>query len=80
LEAQAALAEGEINIVEQFFAHQVTVADLREGENSLTDLWFGYHEHRLSIDENVPVDGSLRARVRAEFHLPKEIDFRMRSA
>ncbi len=80
LEAQAALAEGELQVVEQFFSNQVIVADLREGENSLTDLWFGYHERRLSIDENVPVDEYLRARVRAEFPLPEEIDFRMRSA
>jgi hypothetical protein len=80
LEAQAALAEGELQIVEQFFSNQVIVADLREGENSLTDLWFGYHERRLSIDENIPVDDSLRARVRAEFPLPEEIDFRIRSA
>jgi len=80
LEARAALAEGELQIVEQFFSNQVIVADLREGENSFTDLWFGYHERRLSIDENIPVDETLRARVRADFPLPEEIDFRMRSA
>ena len=80
MEAQAALAEGELEKVEKFFSNQVIVADLREGENTLTDLWFGCHEHRLSIEENVAVNDSLRARVRAEFPLPKEIDFRMRSA
>jgi hypothetical protein len=80
LEAQAALAEGKPQIVQKFFSDQVIVADLREGENSLTDLWFDYHEHRLSSDENVPVDETLRARARTEFPLPEEIDFRMRSA
>jgi len=80
LEAQAALVAGDLKIVSLFFTDRVTVADLREGEDSLSHLWFGYHEQRLSIDKNTPADDSLRARVRAEFPVPEEYDFRMKSS
>ena len=53
------------------------VADLREGERSLSQLWFEFHERRLASQEGHPIDEALRARVRAEFPVPPEIDFRM---
>jgi hypothetical protein len=31
----------------------------------------------MSAEENVPIDDALRARVRSEFPVPQEIDFRM---
>jgi hypothetical protein len=77
LEAQAALAAGDLQPAERFFADRVTVADLREGENTLSDLWFDFHERRLSAAENVPIDDALRSRVRQEFAVPEELDFRM---
>lgn len=77
LEAQAALAVGDFERVECLFADKVVVVDLREGERSLSHLWFEFHEQRLSAKESVPIDDALRARVRREFPLPKEFDFRM---
>jgi hypothetical protein len=77
LEAQAALAAGDLQPAERFFTDRVSVADLREGENTLSDLWFDFHERRLSAAENVPVDDALRCRVRQEFAVPEELDFRM---
>jgi hypothetical protein len=80
LEAQAALAVRDFEAVERTFAARPVVADMREGEVSLSQLWFDYHERRLSAAENVPIDDALRARVRQAFPVPKEFDFRMRVA
>ena len=55
----------------------IEVADLREGENVLTDLWFGLQEKRIAAAEGVPIDEELRARVRRECVPPPEIDYRM---
>jgi hypothetical protein len=79
LEGQAALAVEDFERVERLFADPPVVDDLREGERSLSLLWFEYHEQRLSVSEKVPVDETLRDRVRREFPVPKEIDFRMSS-
>ena len=77
LQAQAALAENNLATVARFFEDKVIVDDLREGERSLTDLWFGYQARRVSMEENVPLNNSLRARIREEYPLPNEFDFSM---
>jgi len=77
LEAQAALAAGELDRVEGILSEGPVLEDLREGEVSLTELWYGLHEQRLSQAEGRPVDDQLRERVRREFPPPSAIDFRM---
>jgi hypothetical protein len=77
LEAQAALAVGDLRPAERFFADEVVVADLREGETSLSNLWFEFHERRLSAEDNAPIDETLRSRVRQECPVPEAFDFRM---
>ncbi|MFQ6131028.1 MAG: DUF5107 domain-containing protein [Armatimonadota bacterium] len=77
LEGQAALSAGEVDTVKRILDEAPEVDDLREGERSLSDLWFGFHEQRLSAERNVPVDDALREYVRREFPPPEAIDFRM---
>lgn len=77
LEGQAALQAGELERVAQLFDGSLVVDDLREGERSLTDLWFEYHARRVSRKEDVPLDDALRERVRADYPPPQFIDFRM---
>lgn len=79
LEAQAALVVGDFESVERIFAEEPVVDDMREGEKSLSHLWFDFHEQRLSVAENIPIDDALRARVRREFPVPKQFDFCMTS-
>jgi hypothetical protein len=79
LEAQAALAEGELEKVSEFFEGEIVVADLREGESSLTDLWFDYQALRLSIDEDLPIEDDLINRIRKQISIPTKIDFRMKT-
>jgi hypothetical protein len=56
---------------------QQDFATVREGELTLSELWFGLQEKKLARAEGVEVDEALRARVRKEFPPPYEIDFRM---
>jgi hypothetical protein len=78
LKAQAALAVGDFEQVGQFFADEVVIPDLREGEVSLSDFWFETQLKRLSSQENLEINDQLKARVYREFPVPAHLDFRMK--
>jgi tetratricopeptide (TPR) repeat protein len=75
--AKAAIEISRLDGVERVFSHDF--ATIREGEVSLTDMWFAFQEKRLAAAEKVPVDDKLRERVRRDFPPPRLIDFRMYS-
>lgn len=77
LEAEAALATGDLDRVEAILMSDIEVPDMREGEVSLSNMWYAMHEQRIAAAEGVPVDEALRERVRREFPPPAHIDFRM---
>jgi hypothetical protein len=77
LEGEAALSTGDLERVERVLSEAREIEDLREGEVSLSNLWYGLHERRISAAEGVPVDDALRQRVREQFPPPAHIDFRM---
>lgn len=77
LEAQASLDVGDLKTAQRFFDEKVVVADLREGDHSLSDLWLAYQTKRLMDIEGLSLDDSLRRRVRSEYPIPKDYDFRM---
>jgi len=79
LEARALLAVEEFEAAERMLQGLV-VHDMREGEVSLSELWFTLQEQRLAKREGVPIDEALQARVRQEFPPPAVIDFRMVTA
>ncbi|MEI7437288.1 MAG: DUF5107 domain-containing protein, partial [bacterium] len=70
LEGRAALAAGDLERVAQILKAPPTVDDMQEGEVSLTDIWFGLHEQRLSHAGKIPVDDGLKARVRRDYPPP----------
>lgn len=76
MEAQSALLLGDIKRVEEILQSKPVVPDVREGEVSLSDLWFGMHEKRISKEENLPIDENLKKRVKKDFPPPKWLDFR----
>ena len=78
LEAQAALAVDDFERAEQFFADEVIIPDIREGELSLSDFWFEYQTKRLSDQEKIQINNELRERVYQEFPVPTHLDFRMK--
>jgi len=77
LEAQAALILGRFQQVQDFFAGTVVIPDLREGDRSLSELWYDWQVQRLSTLESVPVDDELRKRVRQDYPVPAGYDFSM---
>lgn len=77
LEAQAALKKGDFKTVDQFFADRVVVPDLREGEITLSDLWYAYQQQRTEFLVGASLDASTRAQIEEKFPLPEELDFRM---
>ncbi len=77
IRAGAELELGRLDSVEVFLRGCDQVPDIREGEVSLTDLWFSLQERRLSEAEGVPVDDALKRRARGGFPPPPHIDFRM---
>ncbi|MFI6817036.1 DUF5107 domain-containing protein [Nonomuraea sp. NPDC050328] len=76
LEAEAALAHGELDRVGELLARGMEIANLREGEDSLDALWFAYHELREARGGEVTPE--VAARARREHPLPAHYDFRMR--
>ena len=78
LEARARLASGDFDGTEAILRDEtLAINDLREGERSLSHLWFEAHEQRLAQQLGVEADDVLKERVRAEFPLPGHLDFRM---
>ena len=75
-EAKARLELGDFDAVERILQRGFVLDDLREGESSLTDLWFSLHEQRLAAREGVAVDETLRKRVRRECPAPAHLEFR----
>ncbi len=76
-EAWAAVECGELDRAGGLLADGIVVADLREGERSLDELWFVYHEARAASAAGRPVDESMRDEVRRAHPLPAAYDFRM---
>ena len=79
LMAVAAIELDDIETVEKLFEDGIVIADMQEGEVSLSDLWFRLQEKRVSAKENIPIDEKFQERIRTEFPPPVEIDFRMRT-
>ena len=77
LQARAALDADQLERCEAILRGGLIVQDNREGEVALTELWFRLGERKLARDAGVPVDDDLRARVRREWPVPPELDFRM---
>ncbi|NQU42771.1 DUF5107 domain-containing protein [bacterium] len=76
IRAQAIFQAGDLDEVEDLLRH-ITVTDIREGETTLSDLWFRIQERRLAQAEGVAIDDALRERVRKECPPPRHLDFRM---
>jgi hypothetical protein len=77
LEARAASDLGDIERAEEILMDgQLEVADLREGEQLLSDLWYTIQEKKASARPHMPRNGELREWVRRNCPPPKRIDFR----
>jgi hypothetical protein len=73
--AHAALKTGHHDEVERVFS--IPFATMREGEATLAELWFAFHENRIARAEGKAVDDAIKARVKRECPVPPNIDFRI---
>jgi tetratricopeptide (TPR) repeat protein len=73
----AHIETGEFARAETMLREETIITDLREGERSLTDLWFRLHLLRIAEREGVMPDEALRERVEREYPPPAHLDFRM---
>ena len=78
LEAQAALKEGELHTVEAFLRERIVPDDLREGETTLTELWFELQRARWGDRIRVDAHGGIEEFDRAQCPIPPELDFAIR--
>jgi tetratricopeptide (TPR) repeat protein len=76
LEAVSAMQMEDLDRVEAILQSRPVVPDIREGEVSLSNLWFELHEKRISKVENIPINDELKKRVRKDFPPPSWLDFR----
>jgi tetratricopeptide (TPR) repeat protein len=76
LEAQAAMATGNTEVVAQFFAETPTVADLREGEDTLETLWFEWQAREIARETGLLPEEARRL-ARRERPVPPAFDFDM---
>lgn len=72
---RVALHFNELEGVEQILDHDF--ANIREGEITLTDLWFAWQAKQIGEEQGIPVDEDLQARVRRELTPPRHLDYRM---
>jgi predicted TPR repeat methyltransferase len=80
LRAMAALEQGDLTAVENYFEGDVDIPNIREKEIALSDLWFRWQEQRVARERGVPIDDALRSKVRRDFPPPMRFDFRLRTA
>ncbi|MFJ6748947.1 DUF5107 domain-containing protein [Streptomyces sp. NPDC091266] len=76
LSARVLLAQGQPAAAREIFDAGIEIADLREGDEVLSDTWYAVAE-RLVAGAG-PVTEDVRARARAEHPLPERYEFRMR--
>ena len=53
------------------------IANIREKETSLTDLWWSFQQQRVARERGLPIDEKLKQLVRREFPPPARFDFRL---
>jgi hypothetical protein len=75
LEARAAIEIGDYRAAESLLAGEFAL--VREGETTLSDLWFMLNERRTAAQEGAVIDDEFRRRIRAQFPPPPNLDFRM---
>ena len=77
LRADALLKLDKLDELNTILKRGIQLNDVREGEISLSELWFRMNCRRISLAEGIPDDEALRARVEKECPPPAHLDFRM---
>ncbi len=76
-EAIAAIAIDDLDRAGRILREPFELAEVREGETISVKAWFAYQEKLIARDEGIPIDETLRERVRKECPPPAHLDFRL---
>jgi hypothetical protein len=79
LRVRAGLALGDTSEAEHYFGSGTTVDDIREGEISVTDVWFQWQALLRSKETGAPFNEELVEQLRNELEPPNQYDFRLYS-
>ena len=71
-----ALREDRLEDAEDLIS-SLTVPNIREGETSLSDLWFEWQALRKAREDNIGISEELLRQLREELTPPSELDFRV---
>ncbi|MDR1061749.1 MAG: DUF5107 domain-containing protein [Clostridiales bacterium] len=79
MRAQAAVMADDFDTGLAILEGGIQMADLREGELALSDLWVLLHARKIAKAEGLAVSDELKARALREHPIPAALDFRMRA-
>jgi tetratricopeptide (TPR) repeat protein len=78
LRIEAFLERNMINSAEKLLLSGIELTDVKEGEVSLTDMWFKLCAMKISKSEKIPLSDELIERAKSECPPPADLDFRMK--
>ncbi|MFV0399834.1 MAG: DUF5107 domain-containing protein [Oscillospiraceae bacterium] len=79
MRAHAAVMLDDFGLAHDILRSGLQVADIREGEVLLSDIWIMLYMRKIAKEEGIAQDDALRERVLREHPIPEELDFRMRT-
>lgn len=77
LVGRALLDANKMESLEKLLQEQIIIPDMREGENTTSDLWIDMYAKRLAKARGVTVDDKLRQEAAILHPVPRHLDFRM---
>ncbi len=80
LKVRAALAQGDTLEAKQFFGEGIVIDDIREGEVSVTDVWYQWQTLLRSRERQLPMDEHLLRQVKQDLSPPAAYEFRLGAA
>ena len=68
---------GDCEAAEQYINVDLVVADVREGEYAISNIWVMLYRKKMAIEGNIPEESITDEQVLEAYPIPYEIDFRM---
>ena len=68
---------GEYTAAEQYINTDLVVADVREGEYAISNIWVMLYRKKMAVEGNIAEDTITDEQVLEAYPIPYEIDFRM---
>jgi hypothetical protein len=77
MHAEASLQRGDLATVKAFFDQPMDIANIREKEIALSELWFGWQLTLAEQQRGAALTDAERVQLRKDVPPPAEFDFRL---